>query len=103
MVATTVTYPRFPSLGKITIRISRLTDTQNINQGYTSLYILKPQYRPHYIRFGVPDVNTDHFTSKNMQHWTLEQGVHGTVTTLNQSQAAGLIEHHYDILKQIKV
>lgn len=63
VVTTAIIYPSFPSLGKITMGVSCLTDTQNINQGD----ILKPQYRPHFIHVEMPDVKGDHFSSKNTQ------------------------------------
>ena len=100
MVATTITYPRLPSLGKITVGVSCLTDTQNINQ----CVLLKPQYRPHLTHFGIPDVvKGDHFTSKNIQCWALEQGVQWNFPHPCQSQATSLTELPYGILKQDKI
>ena len=63
VLTTAIIYPSFPSLGKITMGVSCLTDTQNINQAD----ILKPQYRPHFIHVEMPDVKGDHFSSKNTQ------------------------------------
>lgn len=66
--------------------------------------MLKPQYRPPFIHFEVPDiVNNDHFTSKTMQHWALEQDVHWNFYPPYQSQAVGLLERLYDVLRQVKI
>lgn len=109
MVATAITYPRFSSLRKITVRISGLTDNQNIYQGYTCLYKLKPQSRPHFIHCGVPDINSefhinsDYLTCKSTQCWALEQGFQWDCHHPYQPQATGLTEHRCDIHKQVKI
>lgn len=69
-----------------------------------SLYILKPQYRPHFIHCGLPDiVNSAHLTCKSIQCWALEQEFPWDFHRPYQPRATDLTEHHCDILKQVKI
>lgn len=89
MVTTASTYPRIWNL--LPHRYL------NINQGY----ILKPQYRPHFIHSGVPDtVKRGSFTSTNRQPWALEQV--SSDDSVPVVSGFGIKVQQYDIRSKLK-
>lgn len=69
-----------------------------------SLCILKPQYKPHFLHCGLPDiVNSAHLTCRSIQCWAPDQEFQWDFHRSHQPWATDLTEHHCDILKQVKI